>query len=120
MAIAAELGDNEELYVTGFTNSFMFPTKNPYDKSYNILRDAFVTKFSVSGESIKYSTFFGGTKKELATTIKLDNDGNIYVCGFTESNDLPLKNSIQNQNNGKEDVFVLKLDLKDSHNGFYL
>jgi hypothetical protein len=96
-------------YVTGLTRSINFPTKNPYDGSYNFLGDAFVTKLSSSGKSLEYSTFIGGSNFDIGIMITVDNEDCAYICGSTKSNDFPLKNSIQNHNNGKNDVFVVKL-----------
>jgi len=46
-------------YVTGYTFSTDFPTLNPI-QTYQSAADAFVTKFSSSGNSLVYSTYLGG------------------------------------------------------------
>jgi hypothetical protein len=96
-------------YVTGITSSIRFPTNNPYDISYNFLGDVFVTKLSPMGNSLEYGTFIGGSNQEHGVMIIVDEMGYIHVCGSTRSKNFPLKNSIQNNNNGKSDVFILKL-----------
>jgi len=96
-------------YVTGLTRSIGFPTKNPYDRSYNLFGDVFVTKLSPSGESLEYSTFIGGNNLDLGVMITVDNEGCAYVCGSTKSNNFPLKNSIQSKIHGLADVFIVKL-----------
>lgn len=102
--------DNQgSAYVTGLTRSINFPTKKPYDGSYNLFGDAFITKLSPSGDSLEYSTFIGGNNLDLGLMITVDDEGYIYVCGSTKSNNFPLKNSIQNNINGLDDVFVVKL-----------
>ncbi|MCK4365382.1 MAG: SBBP repeat-containing protein [Thermoplasmatales archaeon] len=107
MAIATD--SQGSAYVTGITRSILFPTKNPYDGSYNFLGDVFVTKLAPSGKTLDFSTFIGGSNSEHGIMITVDDEGYIYVCGCTSSKNFPLKNSIQNSNNGKSDVFIVKL-----------
>ena len=72
-------------------------------------RDAFVTKYSPTGDMI-YSTYFGGTGAENALGIGLDASGAIYVTGVTSSIDLPVKNAAQSTyGGGGQDGFVFKL-----------
>ncbi len=59
-------------YFTGVTRSFTLPTKNAYDKSYNLQGDAFITKLSPSGEKLEYSTFIGGNKLDYGIMIDVD------------------------------------------------
>jgi hypothetical protein len=46
-------------YATGYTSSTNFPTQNPYQTDQPNY-DAFVTKFSPSGNSLIYNTYLGG------------------------------------------------------------
>jgi Beta-propeller repeat len=39
--------------------------------------------------SLVYSTYFGGTTADLATSIAVDSNDNIYVAGLSQSTDLP-------------------------------
>ena len=107
---AVDIDNTGRAYITGYTKSIMFPTKNGYDNSYNKKQDVFVTKLSSSGDSIEYSSFIGGNENEMANNIRIDEEGYIYLIGFTTSDNFPLINPIQNQNNGKKDVFIMKLN----------
>ncbi len=96
-------------YVTGETYSSDFPTANPYDGTLDGSIDAFVTKFSTSGNSLVYSTYLGGSGNDWGRGIAVDGSGNAYVTGFTTSSDFPMVNPYQGNLNGDEDVLVTKL-----------
>jgi hypothetical protein len=99
-------------YVTGFTWSSNFPTKNPY-QTYRGLMDVFVTKLSSSGNSLIYSTYLGGGNVDQANGIAVDGGGNAYVTGYTYSSNFPTLNPYQSTYQGGgsfgEDAFVTKL-----------
>jgi len=48
--------------------------------------DAFLAKFSSAGKLI-WSTYYGGDSSDYATTCGLDNAGNIFITGYTNSPD---------------------------------
>ena len=100
------------VYVTGYTVSPDFPTINAFDDSYNggAWGDAFITKFSTDGNTIIYSTYFGGTGSDGATSITVDSEGNAYITGDTGSHDFPTtENAFQGQfAGGVTDAFVAK------------
>jgi hypothetical protein len=82
-------------YVTGFTASLDFPTKNPLQASLKGPgADAFVTKIDPTGATLVYSTYLGGVAvpsfaHDEGTGIAVDSLGNAYVTGFTSSTDFP-------------------------------
>ena len=111
-AIAVDGSGNA--YVTGSTPSSNFPTQNPYDASYNggtYNGDVFVTKLSSSGDSLIYSTYFGGGSDDLGGGIAVDGDGIAYVTGATVSFNFPTLNPYQMFQGpaGYSDAFVTKL-----------
>ncbi len=75
-----------DAYVTGYTNSTNFPTKNGY-QAYQGGLDVFVTKLNPSGSQLLYSTYLGGSGDESGVGIALDNAGAAYVTGYTGSAD---------------------------------
>ena len=100
-------------YVAGNTSSSDFPLANALQPSLSggaFDTDAFITKFSPSGESLVYSTYLGGTFEDLAKAIAIDREGNAYVTGFTFSNDFPTKNAVQPTHAGGLDAFISKLN----------
>jgi hypothetical protein len=57
--------------------------------------DVFVTKFNPAGSALVYSTYIGGGSGDDAYAIALDQAGNAYITGRTNSSDFPLVNPIQ-------------------------
>jgi hypothetical protein len=97
------------VYVTGRTTSNDFPIADGWQDYRAGARDAFVTKYSPTGDMI-YSTYFGGTGAENAIGVGLDASGAIYVTGVTSSIDLPVKNAAQSTyGGGGQDGFLFKL-----------
>ncbi len=96
-------------YVTGVTNSFDFPTQNPFQGTNAGGDDAFVTKLSPTGSALVYSTYLGGSAYDNAFGIAVDSAGNAYVTGFTASTNFPTKNPFQGSNAGYQNAFVTKL-----------
>jgi hypothetical protein len=116
--IAIDVDNNQNAFITGTTSSINYPVINPHDRLYNLFGDVFVTKLSPSGKTLDFSTFIGGNGAETGTMIKVDDEGYIYLCGSTQSNNFPIKNSIQDKNKGEHDVFVVKLS-PDGKNMIY-
>jgi hypothetical protein len=78
------------VFVVGETRStFGFPLANGgayYDDTYNGGDlDAFIAKFSGSDLSLVWSTYFGGSREELARSVAVDGSGNVFVGGRTRS-----------------------------------
>lgn len=106
--IAIDLQNN--IVVTGITYQVDFPMVNAYDDTYNGDGDAFLLKLSPMGDSILFSTYFGGALQDSASGAVVDNYGNISIAGFTESPDLPAVNGFDNTHNGAEDGFVAEFN----------
>jgi uncharacterized protein (TIGR03437 family) len=86
-------------YVTGYTKSIDFPTKNPYESAPPAKQQgvppgtwpsAFVSKFSPDGSSLVYSTYLGGNGSDYAYAIAVDSNGNAYITGETNSVNFPV------------------------------
>jgi Tol biopolymer transport system component len=116
VALAIAVDASGCAYITGYTSSSDFPTTpGAYDTSYNGgLRDAFVTKLSPDGSTLRYSTFLGGSKEEGGISegidIAVDANGCAYITGVTLSPDFPTTPGAYDPSyNGDADAFVTKL-----------
>ncbi len=87
-AIAVDKEGN--ILVAGYTFAADFPTQSamqPQKRGQNNFADAFVTKFNPAGTALIYSTYLGGEFWEEAHGLAVDQDGNAYVVGMTNSPD---------------------------------
>ena len=121
LGTAVVVDSNNNIIITGSTNSADFPVKAAYDQSLNIngnatKDDAFVSKFSSDG-ALTWSTFFGGESNELGTAIVVDSNDNIIVTGVTKSTNFPVKNAYDstfNENTSQSDAFLSKFSTNGS------
>ncbi len=99
------------IYIVGDTNSTNFPTTIPLQKSKTGQFDTVVAKINASGQSVNYSTYYGGSKDDIGLGITVDGNGNAYITGYTETDaDFPLSTSLQTTLSGTRDAFLAKLD----------
>ena len=97
-------------WVTGFTQSADFPTvAGAFDTTLDG-HDLFVTKFAPQGDALVQSTFLGGNSFDEGFSLALDNEGNAYVIGYTQSMDFPTTaGALDTALGGQTDAFVVKL-----------
>jgi uncharacterized protein (TIGR03437 family) len=109
-AIAVDASGNA--YLAGTTSSSNFPvTDAAYQPTLSGASDAFVAKLDSTGSNLLYATLLGGTGKDVATAIQVDQSGNAYVAGDTTSTDFPTSSaSFQPAPAGGAEAFVAKLD----------
>lgn len=111
-------------YITGCTHASYFPTTpGAFDTTFNGGYDAFIAKVNQDGSDYVYSTYIGGTGSmshgdgegyDFAMDIAVDNFGNSYITGYTNSTDFPTTigayDESYNGNGWITDVFVCKLN----------
>jgi Beta-propeller repeat len=102
-------------WVTGRTDSVVYPTTaGAFDTIYGPVGDAFVTKVSPNGTALSYSTYLGGSTggtggTDQGSDIALGGVGDVYVAGYTTSNDFPTTaGAFDTSANGGNDAFVWK------------
>jgi len=98
--------DNENVYVAGFTDSLDFPTASALYENNAGGYDAFVTKLNGVGTNVVYSTYFGGGSEDVCWGIAGDDNGTVYITGYTYSSDFPTVSAIYGSNTGGYDAFV--------------
>ena len=121
------------VYVTGYSNSFDFLTSAPGlslpgggtcgdGLDTYLCFDVWVAKLDPTGRSLVYLARFGGSGADYATGLAIDNFGNAYVTGYTNSTDFPISHALQTQPGGGScgvaptrvpcyDGFAAKLDV---------
>ncbi|MFZ8846266.1 MAG: SBBP repeat-containing protein [Candidatus Hydrothermia bacterium] len=112
-AISIFLDSNKNVYVSGITFSSDFPTTpSAYDNSINGGVDVFVSKLDSSLSSLIASTYLGGTDDDFVQSLFVEQDDEVFVCGYTRSTDFPTTTPAYdpNFNGGFWDVFVSKFN----------
>ncbi|MCL5098181.1 MAG: SBBP repeat-containing protein, partial [Candidatus Omnitrophica bacterium] len=97
-------------YVSGDTFSTNFPTASPLQATNAGTEDVFVAKLNPTGSALVYSTYLGGSGKELGG-IAVDSSGCAYLDGVTSSTNFPTVNPWQPTFGGATwDAFVAKIN----------
>lgn len=104
------LDEDDNIIVVGSTSSEDFPTINALYDSNSGSVDCFITKFSNDASEIIYSTYLGGSNRDIAMDCQLGSDGSLYILGRTESTDFPTVNAYDSSHNGDYDCFIVKLN----------
>jgi hypothetical protein len=112
LAFAIAVDPSGFAYVTGYTFSTNFPTVNAVQASpagpVGGL-DAFVTKLTLDGSGLVYSTYLGGSGNDAALAIAAGASGAAYVAGTTNSTNFPLANPFQGIGGVPSSAFVSKI-----------
>jgi uncharacterized protein (TIGR03437 family) len=108
------------IYLAGGTASYTFPvTPDAIQPFYGGgTHDGFVAVIDpaqVGVRALVYSSYLGGSGKDLGQSVALDPQGNLYVCGFTQQQNIPytfpLVNARQSEIKGVSDAFLTKIAL---------
>ena len=118
---AVAVDNSGQIYLTGYTVSDLdFPITTGADQTfYNYgTSAAFVSKINPAApgpSGLIYSTYFGGTggafgNGDIGNGIAVDTNGNFYVCGASDSLDLPTTSGAFQEiyGGGSSDAFVAK------------
>lgn len=113
VGIAVDAATN--VYVAGTTTSTNFPTSTSAFQTTPLAPGSphtFVTELDPAGATLKYSSYFSGSKTDTAKGMTLDNKGFVYVIGITDSTDFPLAptaGTFQSTLQGANAFFVSKI-----------
>ncbi|MBI1729344.1 SBBP repeat-containing protein [Candidatus Acetothermia bacterium] len=129
LAYGIALDASGNIYITGDTTSNNFPTKTPLQAAFGgqgicgtdpntyPCEDTFIAKVDATGTALIYSTYFGGTGDDQGIGIAVDNLGDAYVSGSTNSPNFPSVSSLQQTPGGGTcgttpcyDLYVAKLN----------
>jgi Beta-propeller repeat/Secretion system C-terminal sorting domain len=116
---SAALDSKNNIYVCGDTYLTQvvgsFPvTGNAFQSSFGGgYQDGFLLKLSPQWD-IPYLSYFGGNEWDHLADLYVADDDIVYLTGYTKSVDFPLKNAVQQEFGGGEDVIVSQFDLSSS------
>jgi hypothetical protein len=100
------------IIISGTTLSADFPIMNAWQVNYsNTMRDAFVTKLSVNGQQLIFSSYFGGSGWDIVHHVEVDSNDNIIVSGIADidSNGFPILDAFQEDIRGRCDIIIMLL-----------
>ncbi len=107
--IALDSADNA--YVTGAAGENNFPTVHPIQATFGGYYDVFVSKIDPTGSQLVYSTYLGSSGDDEATGIAVNAAGAAYITGYTDSQNFPRMNALQNTyGGGQYDAFLTKIN----------
>lgn len=106
------INSNGEAFLVGYTSSNNFPvTSGVFQNSYAGYFDVVVTGLNASGTNLLFSTYLGGSNEDIGMGIYLDALNNIYLTGYTNSNNFDVTTgAFQTTPGGNYDVFVTKMN----------
>ncbi len=80
------LDGDGNIIIAGRSNADDFLLVEAYDSEPN---DIFISKLSPDGQTLLFSSFFGGSDYDRLMDMKCDDAGNVYMTGSTRSVDMP-------------------------------
>jgi uncharacterized protein (TIGR03437 family) len=99
-------------YITGTTGSSNFPTTTgAYQRAPGGNGDAFYLKLNPAGNALVFSSLFGGSQLDRATSITLSPQGQFFLTGGTSSPNFPTMNAAVPTYMGNGDAFFAKIDV---------
>ncbi|MBN2391981.1 MAG: SBBP repeat-containing protein [Anaerolineae bacterium] len=113
-----------QAHVAGVVGGGLWTTAVAYQESHQGNNDGFLAIVSTDGVTLTYATYLGGNDAECngspsGCTLALDDGGNVYLAGDTESPNFPTKNAYDatcgtdgncDPVGGYRDAFLVKLD----------
>lgn len=98
------------VFLAGHTNSPDFPGNHrALQPEHGGAFDAFLMRLDADNQQIIYSTFWGGTNKDVALALALGPGEAATVAGVTYSADLPLARAVQPKIGSANDAFVAQI-----------
>jgi hypothetical protein len=119
-----------KVYVTGYSNSANFPTRNALQPIFRggtcgasprfVCHEAFVVKidpYLAGNSSFLYGSYLGGRGDDVGNGITIDSANNVYLTGATDSIDFPTmgfvpttSRPLRSDYTGAGDAFITKLN----------
>jgi hypothetical protein len=103
---------NGNLFIAGSSSSINFPLSvGPY-QTFQGNTDVTLSHINpnLGTGGLIFSTFIGGSNHDVVGGIALDNNGLIYLAGYSLSTNFPTLNAYSSVNSGSWDAFILKMN----------
>ncbi|HYI98021.1 MAG TPA: SBBP repeat-containing protein [Bryobacteraceae bacterium] len=97
-----------DIYITGQTASTRFQTSGKAQPEPGGNSDAFIAKFTGGGDML-WTSYLGGRQVDVGRSIAVDESGNAYVVGTTNSPEFPMRNAAYETFAGTFDAFLTKI-----------
>ncbi|MGQ9635045.1 MAG: DUF7948 domain-containing protein [Bryobacteraceae bacterium] len=116
VATGVSADEQGNIYLTGYTMSEDFPIEgNLYQGELKSSCNLFIVKIDPSREGLDrlvYGTYFGGSGVDIATSMRRDAAGGLWITGYTSSPDLPVTPGAYQGafGGGATDAFVLRFN----------
>lgn len=99
-----------KVYVSGYTASTGSIASGGFSNTFNGVIDAFLVRFSSSGAR-ESATYFGGSNNDQPGRPSVDQNGSLYLSGYTESTSNISSGGYQNSfGGGTNDAFLVKFN----------
>ncbi len=107
--LSCKTDKSNNIITTGFTNSNSFPVLSGIQMIKNMQFDAVIMKYNSIGQK-QWATFYGGSSNDYGYSCDIDDSSNIYLTGSTESQNFPIQNANQVNQQGLTDAFIISLN----------
>lgn len=105
------LDNNGNCLIASTSRSSDFPIINGFESTFQGEQDGVVLKFDPSLSNLMWSTYLGGSDKDAAYSLKVDDNNDVFVTGGTASSNFPSTTGVLNSTyqGGKTDGFISKI-----------
>jgi hypothetical protein len=98
----------DSTYLVGATTSDEDIAKKAHQDDLDGEQDGFIAKFDDDGDLL-WATYVGGDDEDAINAVALDSHGDVYVCGWTESDKgLATDNGHEKHHRGEMDAFIAR------------
>ncbi len=84
-----------DAYIGGYTYSTGLATAGAAQTTFTGVYDAFAAELNPAGSAFTYVTYLAGDRTNYLTGLALDGSGNVYLTGYTDSNNFPAVAAVQ-------------------------
>ncbi len=92
VATGVGVAPDGRVWFTGYTSSPNFPVSGiPFQPTIATAYDGFLVLLDLNQpglSAIQHGTFFGGNSSDIPTSLKISNDGSVWIAGHTSSSNL--------------------------------